>query len=37
VHGNALGFVDWLVLWTLIYVIGFQSLGMRKLSPALGT
>ncbi|SNS49584.1 hypothetical protein [Rhodococcoides kyotonense] len=33
-NGNALGFVDWLVLWTLIYVVGFQSLGLRKLSPA---
>lgn len=32
--GNALGFVDWLVLWTLIYVVGFQSLGLKKLAPA---
>lgn len=29
--GNALGFIDWLVLWTLIYVVGFQSLGLRRL------
>jgi hypothetical protein len=34
ISGNALGFVDWLVLWTLIYVVGFQSLGLKKLSPA---
>ncbi len=30
--GNALGFIDWLVLWTLIYVVGFQSLGLRRLA-----
>ncbi|WHU46855.1 hypothetical protein QNM97_23285 [Gordonia sp. L191] len=29
--GNALGFVDWLVLWTLIYVVAFQSMGLRRL------
>ncbi|MDJ0393480.1 hypothetical protein QMK17_09050 [Rhodococcus sp. G-MC3] len=34
ISGNALGFVDWLVLWTLIYVVAFQSLGLKKLSPA---
>ncbi|AZG47359.1 hypothetical protein [Gordonia insulae] len=34
ISGNALGFVDWLVLWTLIYVVGFGSLGLRRWSPA---
>ncbi|QUD82586.1 hypothetical protein J8M97_23330 [Gordonia polyisoprenivorans] len=29
--GNALGFVDWLVLWTLIYVVAFESMGLRRL------
>ncbi|WP_338836903.1 hypothetical protein [Gordonia polyisoprenivorans] len=32
VSGNALGFVDWLVLWTLIYVVAFQSMGLRRLA-----
>lgn len=32
-NGNALGFIDWLVLWTLIYVVGFESLGLRLWSP----
>ncbi len=34
VSGNALGFIDWLVLWTLIYVVGYGSLGLRRLNPA---
>ena len=29
-HGNALGFIDWLVLWTLFYVVGFQSFGLGR-------
>lgn len=29
-HGNALGFIDWLVLWTLFYVVGFQSFGLGQ-------
>ncbi|MCZ4550256.1 hypothetical protein [Gordonia rubripertincta] len=33
ISGNALGFIDWLVLWTLLYVVGFGSLGLRRLSP----
>ena len=32
-HGNALGFLDWAILWTLLYVVGFQSYGLNKLSP----
>jgi AAT family amino acid transporter len=35
-HGNALGFVDWAVLWTLFYVVGFQSLGLGRFKPAEG-
>ncbi|NDK91595.1 hypothetical protein GYA93_18720 [Gordonia desulfuricans] len=30
-YGNALGFIDWLVLWTLIYVVGFGSIGLSRL------
>lgn len=33
ISGNALGFVDWLVLWTLLYVVGFSSLGLGRLRP----
>lgn len=33
-HGNALGFLDWLVLWTLLYVVGFQSFGLRRWAPS---
>lgn len=29
-HGNALGFVDWFALITLLYVVGFESYGLRK-------
>lgn len=32
-HGNALGFLDWAILWTLLYVVGFQSFGLNKLAP----
>jgi AAT family amino acid transporter len=32
-HGNALGCLDWVILWTLLYVVGFQSYGLNKLSP----
>lgn len=38
-YGNALGFIDWLVLWTLFYVVGFQSFGLgalRSLEPSPG-
>ena len=27
-HGNALGFLDWAVLWTLFYVVGSGSYGL---------
>jgi amino acid transporter, AAT family len=29
-HGNALGFLDWCVLWTLFYVICLESYGLPK-------
>ncbi|GAA4389787.1 hypothetical protein [Tsukamurella soli] len=32
--GNALGFLDWAVLWTLFYVVGFQSYGLGRWAPA---
>lgn len=28
--GNALGFMDWFALVTLLYVVGFESFGLRK-------
>ncbi|MDQ3155942.1 MAG: hypothetical protein M3Q98_04350 [Actinomycetota bacterium] len=28
--GNALGFMDWFALITLLYVVGFESFGLRK-------
>lgn len=31
ISGNALGFMDWMVLVTLLYVVGFESLGLRRL------
>jgi AAT family amino acid transporter len=31
ISGNALGFIDWMVLVTLLYVVGFESLGLRRL------
>ena len=30
-HGDALGFVDWVVLWMLWYVIFFGSLGVPPM------
>ncbi len=27
-HGNALGWMDWMVLWTLFYVVGLGSFGL---------
>jgi AAT family amino acid transporter len=29
-HGNALGFFDWLVLWTLFYVVALESYGLVR-------
>ncbi|WJD96529.1 hypothetical protein [Streptomyces antimycoticus] len=29
-HGNALGFMDWFALVTLLYVVGFDSYGLPK-------
>lgn len=29
-HGNALGFMDWFALVTLLYVVGFGSYGLPK-------
>lgn len=31
ISGNALGFLDWLVLMTLFYVVAFESFGLRRL------
>ncbi|MBY4130192.1 hypothetical protein HQO83_17490 [Rhodococcus fascians] len=31
--GNALGWMDWWVLWTLVYVLCFESFGLSKLRP----
>ena len=31
ISGNALGFVDWMVLVTLLYVVAFESYGLRAL------
>jgi AAT family amino acid transporter len=33
-HGNALGFFDWLVLWTLFYVVGLESFGLVRRPAA---
>lgn len=33
-HGNALGFMDWFALVTLLYVVGFESYGLLKPSGA---
>jgi amino acid transporter, AAT family len=30
IYGNALGFVDWAVLWTLFYVVCLESFGLRQ-------
>jgi AAT family amino acid transporter len=29
-HGNALGFMDWFALVTLLYVVGFESFGLPR-------
>ncbi|MGD9530858.1 MAG: hypothetical protein AB7V44_29290, partial [Pseudonocardia sp.] len=29
-HGNALGFIDWFALVTLLYVVGFESYGIPR-------
>ncbi|MBN9109347.1 MAG: hypothetical protein J0I34_11220 [Pseudonocardia sp.] len=34
-HGNALGFMDWFALVTLLYVVGFESWGLPR--PRTGT
>ncbi|MBB2891516.1 hypothetical protein [Flexivirga oryzae] len=34
-HGNALGFLDWAVLWTLFYVVGFESYGLPAAADTL--
>jgi AAT family amino acid transporter len=33
-YGNALGFIDWAVLWTLFYVVCFESYGLRQPAAA---
>lgn len=33
-HGNALGFMDWFALITLLYVVGFESFGLRRPAVA---
>ncbi len=32
-HGNALGFLDWFALVTLLYVVGFEAYGLRRPDP----
>lgn len=32
-HGNALGFMDWFALVTLLYVVGFESYGLPRPRP----
>jgi AAT family amino acid transporter len=34
ISGNALGFIDWMVLVTLLYVVAFESFGLRTLNRA---
>ena len=29
-HGNALGFINWVILWTLFYVVCLESYGLRQ-------
>lgn len=29
-NGNALGFIDWVILWTLFYVVCLESYGLRQ-------
>jgi AAT family amino acid transporter len=33
-YGNALGFIDWAVLWTLFYVVCLESFGLRQPAAA---
>jgi AAT family amino acid transporter len=33
-YGNALGFIDWAVLWTLFYVVCLESFGVRQPAAA---
>ncbi len=33
-HGNALGFLDWFALVTLLYVVGFGSYPLRAPAAA---
>jgi len=33
-YGNALGFIDWAVLWTLFYVVFLESYGLRQADAA---
>jgi AAT family amino acid transporter len=33
-YGNALGFIDWAVLWTLFYVVCLESYGLRQPAAA---
>lgn len=33
-HGNALGFMDWFALVTLLYVVGFESYPLRRPATA---
>lgn len=37
INGNALGYMDWMVLITLFYVVAFESLGLRRLLGARAT
>jgi AAT family amino acid transporter len=32
ISGNALGYIDWMVLVTLLYVVAFESFGLRTLN-----
>ncbi len=34
IHGNALGFLDWLVLWTLFYVVALGAYGIVRQPEA---
>lgn len=33
-HGNALGWMNWMILWTLLYVVGLDSFGLRRWRPS---
>lgn len=34
INGNALGFIDWMILVALLYVVAFESMGLRRLNRA---